>query len=78
MDQATTGDWEVIKSETLHELPRVADRVMTWLRSLSEIRDGFAVNQLTHVLQTAARAEADGASDEMILAALCHDVGKAL
>lgn len=78
MDQATNGDWEIIKTETLQEMPRVADRVMTWLRSLSDIRDGFAVDQLTHVLQTAARAEKDGADDEMILAALCHDVGKAV
>ena len=38
--------------------------------------DGFAVDQLTHCLQTATRAEEAGADDQMIVASLCHDIGK--
>jgi predicted HD phosphohydrolase len=36
------------------------------------------VTQLEHALQTAALAEADGASDELVIAALLHDVGHLL
>ena len=48
------------------------------LRSLAEITDGFAVDQLTHSLQTATRAERGGADPEMVFASLLHDIGKAV
>ena len=40
--------------------------------------DGFGVDQLTHGLQTATRAERAGADDELVVASLCHDIGKAV
>ena len=40
--------------------------------------DGFAVDQLTHCLQTATLAERAGADDELVVASLCHDIGKAV
>ena len=43
-----------------------------------EITDGFATDQLTHCLQTATLAERAGADDEVVVAALCHDIGKAV
>ena len=46
------------------------------LRELADITDGFATDQLTHCLQTATRAERDGADVEVVVASLCHDVGK--
>ena len=58
--------------------PRVAERVLAMLRSLADITDGFAVDQLTHSLQTATRAEEAGADNEMVVASLCHDIGKAV
>ena len=48
------------------------------LGSLREISDGHAVDQLTHGLQTATRAERAGADDEVVLAALLHDAGRPL
>ena len=39
---------------------------------------GFAVDRLTHSLQTAARAERAGRDDRYILAALLHDIGDTL
>jgi gamma-butyrobetaine dioxygenase len=38
-------------------------------------RYGDAVNQLAHALQCAAHARRDGADDDLVLAALLHDVG---
>jgi len=39
---------------------------------------GEPVTQLEHALQTAERAEAEGASDELVTAALLHDLGHML
>ena len=78
MDESTREEWMVIASETFSNQGRVADGLLDMLRSLSAITDGFAVDQLTHCLQTAARAEAAGADEEVIVASLLHDVGKAI
>jgi len=78
LDSASPDEILILKDELSRNQPRVADRVLGMLGSLADIVDGFAVNQLVHCLQTAARAEHDGASDELLVAALCHDVGKAV
>jgi predicted HD phosphohydrolase len=78
MDQSTAEQWQVIMVDTIENQPRVAERVLRMLESLEEITDGFAVNQLVHSLQTATRAEEAGASDEVVVASLCHDIGKAV
>ncbi|HEX2381870.1 MAG TPA: HD domain-containing protein [Acidimicrobiales bacterium] len=78
MDESTAEQWAVIGVETTQNMGRVADRVLGMLESLSEITDGFATDQLTHCLQTATLAERAGADDELVVAALCHDIGKAV
>lgn len=78
MDESTAEQWAKIGDETTRNQPRVAEGILAMLRSLGGITDGFAVDQLTHSVQTAALAEADGASDEIVVAALCHDIGKAV
>jgi predicted HD phosphohydrolase len=78
MDTSTAEQWAVIGVETAKNQPRVAEAVLGLLRSLSSITDGFATDQLTHCLQTATRAERDGADDEVVVASLCHDIGKAI
>ena len=78
MDESTAEQWAVIGAETTQNQPRVAETVLDLLRSLADITDGFATDQLTHCLQTATRAERDGADDEVVVASLCHDIGKAI
>jgi predicted HD phosphohydrolase len=78
MDESTAQEWATIGMETAKNQSRVADRVLMLLESLGEIVDGFATDQLTHCLQTATRAERAGADDEVVVASLCHDVGKAI
>jgi predicted HD phosphohydrolase len=78
MDQSTAEQWAVIGTESFKNQGRVADRVLGMLESLSDIVDGFATDQLTHCLQTATLAERAGADEEVVVAALCHDVGKAV
>lgn len=78
MDESTAEQWSVIGRETMANQGRVADGILAMLRSLADITDGFAVDQLTHSLQTATMAERAGADDEVIVASLCHDIGKAV
>ncbi len=78
MDESTAEQWAVIGRETFEHQGRVAERILEMLRSLAEITDGFAVDQLTHSLQTATRAERAGADEEIVFASLLHDVGKAV
>ena len=76
MDESTAEQWAVIGAETMKNQPRVADEVLSMLTRLEGITDGFATNQLVHSLQTATLAEQAGADQELIVASLCHDIGK--
>jgi predicted HD phosphohydrolase len=76
MDTSTEGDWMKIARATIELQPSVADRVLDMLRSFDQLYAGFGVSQLHHALQTATMARRANASDEIVLAALCHDIGK--
>jgi predicted HD phosphohydrolase len=78
MDHSTQEQWSVIATETIANQPRVAETVLQMLEGLATITDGFAVDQLVHSLQTATRAEEAGADEEVIVASLCHDLGKSI
>jgi predicted HD phosphohydrolase len=55
---------------------RRAEQVLAMLVSLDDVSDGGPISELDHALQVASRAEQDGADEDVILAALLHDVGK--
>lgn len=55
---------------------RRAERVLEQLAGLAGVFDAGDVDELTHALQVAARAERAGCDDEVVLAGLCHDIGK--
>ena len=76
MDESTEEQWRHIGRAVAKAQPRVVETVLAMLRGLEAITDGFAVNQLVHSLQTATRAERAGADREVVVAALCHDIGK--
>jgi predicted HD phosphohydrolase len=78
MDAGTLEQWQHIMVEHQVIQQSVPERIKAMLRQLEFITGGFAVNQLVHCLQTATRAERAGASDEMVLASLCHDIGKVI
>jgi predicted HD phosphohydrolase len=78
MAEGTKGDWDIIAA---HDAPFVAalpDRVLGHLRLLGGDYGGFAVDRLTHSLQTATRAERAGRDDEYVYCALVHDIGDSL
>ena len=56
----------------------LADIEQLFARRGAEQYSGEPVTQLEHALQTAARAEAAGADDELVTASLLHDLGHLL
>jgi predicted HD phosphohydrolase len=78
MDASTKEDWDRILIESELFVSLMPERVLALLRSLEDVTCGFAVDQLIHVTQTATRAERAGADEELVVASLCHDVGKAI
>ena len=77
MKHGTAEDWAHIAREHGRHQASVAPRqIMESLRRLEEIEVGFAANQLTHSLMAGTLARRSGASDEEVVAALCHDIGK--
>lgn len=76
MDVSTREQWMTIVDETIAAQPRVARQLLEMIKGLSAVTDGFSVDQMQHALQTATRAERDGADEEVIVASLLHDVGK--
>ena len=56
----------------------VADWVLGHLQSLRRSFGGYQVDRFEHSLQCATRAYRDGASEEIVVAALLHDIGDLL
>ena len=78
MDEGTLQEWMAIGQQVAQRQATMPRIIKSMLRTLEEQVDGFEVNQLIHALQTATRAERAGASEEMVVAALCHDIGKVI
>ena len=57
---------------------RTADRILKFMGRLKSTMEGYKITRLEHSLQTATRAFNDKASEEMIVAALLHDIGDEL
>jgi len=76
MDESTAEEWMQIGIESAKAQQEQGETVLQLLRMLSNIVSGFAVDQLTHCLQTATLAERAGADKEVVVASLCHDIGK--
>ena len=78
MDQGKIEDWMKIGEAVTQRQSSMPAIIKSLLLQLEPQVDGFAINQLQHALQTASRALRDGATEELIVAALCHDIGKVI
>jgi predicted HD phosphohydrolase len=79
MDESNFFDWLTIgaSASTLMR-DHVPAAVLNLLRALDDLWIGYPMSLLAHSLQTATRAARAGASDDLVLAALCHDIGCAI
>ena len=78
MRDATRDDYRVIGKHAIEFGQGLPDRILVHLELLSGDTGGYAVDRLTHSLQTATRAERDGRDDEYVVCALLHDIGDTL
>jgi predicted HD phosphohydrolase len=78
MDASTREQWMTIGRATMQQQAEVPKQMLAMLRSMEHLYAGFGVSQLHHALQTATMAKRAGAADDVVLGALCHDVGKVI
>ena len=78
MEDGTREDYELLDRSEREYVRALPDRVLAALMKLDQSLPGYPVSRLEHSLQAATRALNDGADDELIVAALIHDVGDEL
>ena len=78
MTEGTAEDWRAIGEAGRPFQDAYGDRLLASLRELGADAGGFAVDRLTHSLQTATRAMRDGRDEEYVVCALVHDIGDIL
>ena len=78
MSEGTRADYELLERLEARFAAQTADRILEHLRALAGSLAGYRVDRLEHSLQTATRAHRDGADEEMVVAALLHDIGDIL
>ena len=78
MAQGTQEDWAKIGMATQAFNKTLPDRVLAHLRLLDGDCGGFAVDRMTHSLQSATLAHRDGMDEEYVVCALLHDIGDTL
>ena len=76
MDQGTAEDYAlVMRLAEEHKREHLADQVLGTLRLMAGPMLGYRIDRYQHSLQSATRAMRDGAEEEMVVAALLHDIG---
>jgi predicted HD phosphohydrolase len=75
MEDGTREDYELLDRGERQYVRALPDRLLFALQKLDQSLPGYPVSRLGHSLQAATRALKDGADDELIVAALIHDVG---
>src|SRR5207237_975355 len=78
MVDATREDYAIIARHALGFTQGLPDRILRHLALLAGDTGGYAVDRLTHSLQTATRAQRDGRDEEYVVCALVHDIGDTL
>ena len=78
MEKSTEAEWKLIAAEYVPYTKALPDRILTHLKLLSGDHGGFAVDRMTHSLQTATNAHRGGEDEEYVVCALLHDIGDTL
>lgn len=78
MQDGTAEDYALISKHGAAFAQGHVDRVLEHLQKLAGDTGGYAVDRLTHSLQSATRAHRDGRDEEYVVCALLHDIGDTL
>ena len=78
MKDGTREDYLLLDQSERDYAVGLPDRILAALRALDHSLEGYPLSRLGHCLQTATRARNDGADEELVVAALVHDIGDIL
>ena len=78
MKNGTKADYLFLDQHEKNFASKTADRILKFMSTLTETLEGYQVSRLEHSLQSATRAYKSGESEEMVVAALLHDIGDEL
>ena len=78
MKNGTKEDYLFLDKHEKNFANQTAERILKFMSNLTETLEGYQISRLEHSLQSATRAYHDGESEEMIVAALLHDIGDEL
>ena len=78
MKKGTRQDYLFLDEHEQKYVGQTADRIIKFMSGLTETLEGYQVSRLEHSLQSATRALRAGESEEMVVAALLHDIGDEL
>jgi len=78
MKDGTREDYALLAEHERDYLAGTAGRLLAALAELDHGFSGYQVSRLGHSLQTATRAQRDGADADWIVTALLHDIGDSL
>lgn len=75
MKYGTAEEYRMLQRLEENHAEHLPQRLIRALQRLDDSLQGYLVTRLQHSLQAATRAERDGADEELIAAALLHDIG---
>jgi len=78
MKDGTKEEYLLLDKHEKKYVDGTADRLINFMSGLSNTLEGYQITRLEHSLQTATRALNDKADNEMVVAALLHDIGDEL
>ena len=78
MKNGSKEDYLLLDKHEKKFAKNTGERLLKFMSTLDDTLEGYKVTRLEHSLQTATRALNDKADDEMIVAALFHDIGDEL
>ena len=78
MKNGTKDEYLLLDEYEQKYIDGTADRILKFMSGLNSTLEGYKITRLEHSLQTATRAFKDNADEEMVVAALLHDIGDEL
>ena len=78
MKYGTKEDYLLLDKHEKKYIEGTADRILKFMSGLTATLEGYQVSRLEHSLQSATKAFKAGEDEEMVVAALLHDIGDEL
>ena len=75
MKNCTKEDYQLLEKYEKNYERQTAERILKYLSAQTTTLEGYQITRLEHSLQAATRAFKNGESEEMVVAALLHDIG---